>query len=205
MGMSSLDDLIQKAQHLRSEGHSQGQIADELSLSMETITWLLTRKPESIVPKDVCIDWTQVSSNAVLLNYSAHMLQTLYTSFCRTGQEAENRIDTVIGIAISGVPLATMIAVREEIRLAIYHPAKHSMSDNPLGSMSGNFSMVAGGNRCLVIDDVITSGNTLREVVAYIQRHGATPVACCVLFDKQGIREIDGVPVYSLYSISRID
>ncbi|MBN1167147.1 MAG: orotate phosphoribosyltransferase-like protein [Methanospirillaceae archaeon] len=203
--MSSLDDLIQKAQHLRSEGHSQGQIADELSLSMETITWLLTRKPGSIIPKDVCIDWTPVSSNAVLLNYSAHMLQTLYASFCRTSQEAESGIDTVIGIAISGVPLATMIAVREEIRLAIYHPAKHSMSDNPLGSMSGNFSMVAGGNRCLVIDDVITSGNTLREVVAYIKRHGATPVACCVLFDKQSIHEIDGVPVYSLYTISRID
>ncbi len=203
--MSSLDDLIKKAQHLRSEGHSQGQIADELSLSMETITWLLTREPGGIIPKDVCIDWTPVSSNARLLSHSAEMLSVLYQSPQSYRTEQEHRIDTVIGIAVSGIPLATVIAVNEDIRLAIYHPAKHSVSEHPLGSMSGNFSLPMGGNRCLVIDDVITSGNTLRDVIAYLKKNGATPVACCVLFDKRGISEIDGVPIYSLYAISRID
>ncbi len=41
--MSSLDELIRRAKELLSEGHSPGQIADELSLSMETVTWLLTQ------------------------------------------------------------------------------------------------------------------------------------------------------------------
>ena len=46
--MSSLDDLISRAKVLLAEGHSPGQIADELSLSMETVTWLLTQTPDEI-------------------------------------------------------------------------------------------------------------------------------------------------------------
>jgi len=65
--MSTLDDLIKKARHLRSESHSPGQIADELSLSMETVTWLLTQEKGAATPKDVHIDWTSVSGESQLL------------------------------------------------------------------------------------------------------------------------------------------
>lgn len=72
--MSSLDDLIGRAKVLRAEGHSPGQIADELSLSMETVTWLLTQAKGTTAPKDVHIDWTAVSSHAPLLEETALML-----------------------------------------------------------------------------------------------------------------------------------
>jgi len=49
------------------------------------------------------------------------------------------------------------------------------------------------------------SGNTLREVVKYLKKHNAIPVAIWVIFDKRGIKDIDGVPIYSLFKISRID
>jgi orotate phosphoribosyltransferase len=55
------------------------------------------------------------------------------------------------------------------------------------------------------VDDVITSGNTMHEVVRYVRTHGGNPVAVLVIFDKRGIRDVDGVPVYSLFRISRID
>ena len=45
----------------------------------------------------------------------------------------------------------------------------------------------------------------MREVVKYLKKHRATPVAIWVIFDKRGIKDIDGVPVYSLFKISRID
>jgi orotate phosphoribosyltransferase len=206
--MSTLEELISRAQLLHSEGHSPSQIADELSLSMETVTWLLTQQRGSEVPKDIHIDWTAVSSNASLLNDAATMMIDRFRSAAEeTGQGCLCEVrsaDVIVGIAISGVPLATLIALQENARLAIYHPAKHSASEKPVGSISGNFASITG-EQCIIVDDVITSGKTLREVVAYLRKHGADPVAIWVLFDKRGIREIDGVPVYTQYKVSRLD
>jgi len=202
--MSSLDDLIARAKVLLSEGHSPGQIADELSLSMETVTWLLTQaKGGSAAPtKDVHIDWTAVSSQAPLLDGIAQMLLNRYYTAQKDGDSPS--ADVIVGIALSGIPLATIISVQEAAKLAIYHPAKQNTSAHPVGSISGNFAAI-GDQRCIIVDDVITSGNTMREVIKYLKKHGAVPVAIWVIFDKRGIRDIDGVPVYSLFTISRID
>jgi orotate phosphoribosyltransferase len=202
--MSSLDDLIARAKMLLGEGHSPGQIADELSLSMETVTWLLTQAKGTAAPKDVHIDWTAVSSQAPLLEETAQMLLSRYY-LARKADAGDSPVaDVIVGIAISGIPLATVIAVQEAAQLAIYHPAKQNTSEKPTGSISGNFAPVSG-QRCLIVDDTITSGNTLRELVKYLKKHNATPVAICVIFDKRGIRDVEGVPVYPLFRISRID
>jgi orotate phosphoribosyltransferase len=202
--MSSLDDLVGRAKMLLAEGHSPGQIADELSLSMETVTWLLTQGKGTAAPKDVHIDWTAVSSNATLLEETSLMLlQRFY------GTQADENISSpaagvIVGIALSGIPIATIIAVQEAAKLAIYHPAKQSQSEHPMGSISGNFAAI-GGERCIIVDDTITSGNTMREVVKYLKKHHAVPVAIWVIFDKRGIKDMDGVPGYSLFRISRVD
>jgi orotate phosphoribosyltransferase len=203
--MSSLEDLIGRAKVLRSEGHSPGQIADELSLSMETVTWLLTQAKGTVAPRDVHIDWTSVSSSAPLLEQTAFMLLGRYYGD-RNSPQAEPARDAqvIVGIALSGIPLATIIAVEENAKLAIYHPAKQNASERPVGSMSGNFAPVSG-ERCIIVDDTITSGTTVKEVVKYLKKHGATPVAIWVIFDKRGVKDVEGVPVYSLFRISRID
>jgi orotate phosphoribosyltransferase len=203
--MSSLDDLIGRAKLLLSEGHSPGQIADELSLSMETVTWLLTQAKGAAAPKDVHIDWSAVSSSATLLEKTALMLLNLYHADKNIPVEALSRdAGVIVGIALSGIPLATVIAVQEDAKLAIYHPAKQNTSERPVGSISSNFAPVSG-ERCIIVDDVITSGTTMKEVVKYLKKHGATPVAIWVIFDKRGIKDVEGVPVYSLFKISRID
>ncbi len=206
--MSSLDELIERARMLLSEGHSPGQIADELSLSIETVTWLLTQQKSGAIPKDVGIDWTAVSSEGPLLDELAIlMLKRYYAAISgeTRGEEQPDSFPTaIVGIAISGIPLATLIAVAEDLRLAIYYPAKQSANDPPVGSVSGNFAPIPG-ERCLIVDDVITSGNTMYEVVRYVRKHGGNPVAVLVIFDKRGIRDVEGVPVYSLFRISRID
>jgi orotate phosphoribosyltransferase len=202
--MSSLDDLIGRAKMLLAEGHSPGQIADELSLSMETVTWLLTQAKGTTAPKDVHIDWTSVSSHAPLLEEAALMLLNRYYQAHKEDTAESPAADVIVGIALSGIPLATVIAVQEATQLAIYHPSKQNQSDKPTGSISGNFAAV-NGQRCIIIDDVITSGNTMKEVVKYLKKHNATPIAIWVIFDKRGIKDIEGVPVYSLFKISRID
>jgi orotate phosphoribosyltransferase len=130
------------------------------------------------------------------------MLMSRYYLSC--GEANSPPAEVIVGIALSGIPLATVIAVQETAQLAIYHPAKQNTSDKPTGSVSGNFAAI-GGQRCIIVDDTITSGNTMREVVKYLKKHNAVPVAIWVIFDKRGIRDVDGVPVFSLFKISRID
>ena len=47
-----IDELVKKAMELRNKGLRSGEIADELNVSSETATWLLTR-PTKEAPKDI--------------------------------------------------------------------------------------------------------------------------------------------------------
>ncbi len=201
--MSALEELIMKAKALRAEGHTPGQISDELGLSMETVTWLLTQPKDTEAPKDVHIDWTAVGSHGVLLCDMAMMMLKRFFYLAEEVQGDAHLPDTVVGIAPSGVPLATLIAAEEGLKLAVYLPAKHSQSETATGSLAGTFAAITG-QRCIVIDDVVTTGTTLIEALQFLRRHGATPVAVWSLFDKQGIREVDGVPIHSLFVVSRL-
>ncbi|WP_214041383.1 orotate phosphoribosyltransferase-like protein [Methanoculleus sp.] len=203
--MSALEELITKAKALQAEGHTPGQISDELGLSMETVTWLLTQPKGMEAPKDVHIDWTAIGSHGTLLGDMAMMMLKRFLYLAEAGgvRSGGEDPDTVVGIALSGIPLATLIAAEEGLKLAVYLPAKHSRSETPTGSLSGTFSTITG-QRCIIIDDVVTTGTTLAEAIAFLRRHGATPTAVWSLFDKQGVREIDGVPVHSLFAISRL-
>jgi orotate phosphoribosyltransferase len=203
--MSALEELITKAKALQADGHTPGQISDELGLSMETVTWLLTQQKGMEAPKDVHIDWTAIGSHGILLGDMAMMMlkRFLYLEGAGGVHSAGEGPDTVVGIALSGIPLATLIAAEEGLKLAVYLPAKHSRSETPTGSLSGTFSTITA-QRCIIIDDVVTTGTTLAEAIAFLRRHGAVPVAVWSLFDKQGVREIDGVPVHSLFAISRL-
>jgi orotate phosphoribosyltransferase len=202
--MSSLDDLIRRARMLHAEGHSQSQISDELNLSMETITYLLMKEKEGDVPKDVLIDWTSVAGRGDLLDDLASLMIGRSRASGAIPEGARPGPTAVVGIALSGVPLATLIALQEGLKLAVYFPSRHSTADPPVGSLSGNFAPV-NGEGCIIVDDVITSGKTLRETVDHLRGRGANPLAIWVIFDKRGVREIEGVPVLPLFRVSRLD
>jgi orotate phosphoribosyltransferase len=202
--MSSLDELIRRARLLHAEGHSQSQISEELNLSMETVTYLLMKEKEGAVPKDVLIDWTSVSGRADLLDDLAALMVGRSRSPAGGEGEPGPEPTAVVGIALSGVPLATLIGLQEGLSFAIYYPSRHSTATPPVGSLSENFAPV-GGEDCIIVDDVITSGKTLREAVDYLRGRGATPLAIWVIFDKRGLGEIDGVPVKALFRVSRLD
>jgi orotate phosphoribosyltransferase len=44
----------------------------------------------------------------------------------------------------------------------------------------------------------------MRECVEGVQDAGGTPVACGVLVDKQGLGDVDGVPLESLLQVIRV-
>jgi orotate phosphoribosyltransferase len=97
-----------------------------------------------------------------------------------------------------------MIAGEADSLFTMFHPKKHATGESPTGSLNSSFADVSG-RKCLIVDDVITSGKTVAEAVNVVRKHGGEPVAVCILFDKLGLKEIDGVPVYSLVKVSRID
>ena len=117
-------------------------------------------------------------------------------------------VDLTVGVEKAGAPLATAVAHQLDTDLGTYAPAKHQWEEGDIDEHGGGFSRNFAGIRdrdCYVVDDIITSGTTMRESINAIREQGGEPVACVVLVDKRGYDEIDGVPVYSLVDVVRVD
>ena len=120
-------------------------------------------------------------------------------------------VDTIVGIAVSGIPFATVMAdfiedmTGLDTSLAIFHPNKHRKDDanEDEGTISTNFGSVEG-KKVVIVDDVITSGKTAREVIHAVKDLGGEPTCVTVLIDKAGLSEIEGIPVESLIKVSRL-
>ncbi len=205
--MKTIDELTQKALELQAAGLLTGQIADELNVSRETATWLLTHAKKGDVtqaPKDIYIDWSNIGRSSTRQRLIASALLDMILDRL---DDSEECIDVVVGVALSGIPLANMVADELGCEFSTFHPNKQKWepeSKGMKGTISQNFAQVSGKN-CVLIDDVVTSGTTLSEAVAVLEGLGAKPLAIAVLIDKKGIDEVSGVPLNSLLRVTRVD
>jgi orotate phosphoribosyltransferase len=211
--MKNVDDLIASAGELAGRGLSKGEIADELNVSRETASWLVERSgadsplaandpaPSTGGPHDIHVDWSAIGRDSTRLTYVGQAMAHLLS---KHGED----VDLAIGIEKAGAPLATVVARELGADLGAYAPRKHQWDEGDIddygGSFSRNFASIRD-RECYVVDDTITSGTTMTETVEAIKEEGGTPVACCVVVDKQGVEEIDGVPVYSLINVVRLE
>ena len=200
------EKLIAKAQELRQHGFTTGEIADELNVSMDTARWLTLQKAEekTEAPVDFAINWKSIGGNSTRLSYVSGALSDIALS--------HGEAETVVGIAVSGVPFATLMAEFIEdmtgldTSIAIFHPNKHRKDSDEIddeGAISTNFGNVEG-KKVVIVDDVITSGTTAKEVIHTVRDLGGEPICVTVMIDKAGLSEIEGVPVESLIKISRL-
>lgn len=198
--------LINKAQELRQHGFTTGEIADELNVSMDTARWLTLQKPieeKPDAPVDFAINWNNLGENSTRLRYVSGALADMAIS--------HGEVDVILGIAVSGIPFATMMAdfiedmAERETSLSIFHPNKHRKEEDNTdsGAISTNFANVKG-KKIIIVDDVITSGKTLKEVVKTVKEEGGNPIAITVLIDKANLTEIEGVPVESLIKVTKL-
>ncbi len=203
--MKDIDDLIQKAVELQSNGLTTGQIADELNISRETVVWLLTRskKEETTpAPKDISVNWNSIGKSAKRLH---DISLALCDMVLETLEKANAEVDVVVGVAANGIPLASMVAYELDADLAIYHRKGQDIAHKGhRGTISRNFGSVAGKN-CVIVDDVITTGLTSMEVIEQLREMDAKPRVVVVLVDKKGVDSIYNVPVQSLVKIARLD
>ncbi|ELZ02027.1 transcriptional regulator GfcR [Natrialba asiatica] len=217
--MKNVDDLIESAAELAARGLSKGEIADELNVSRETASWLVERSDATTQsegrpaqsaptgadattgngnrPQDIHVDWAAIGRDSKRMSHVAAAMADL---LAKHGDD----VDLTIGIEKAGGPIATLVARELETDLGTYTPAKHQWEEGDIEDLGGTFSRNFAGIRdreCYIVDDTITSGTTMRETIEAIRADGGEPLACVVLADKQGLEEIDGVPVYSLVQV----
>ncbi|PSP77106.1 orotate phosphoribosyltransferase-like protein [Halobacteriales archaeon QS_1_68_20] len=206
--MKNVDDLIESAAELAGQGLSKGEIADELNVSRETASWLVERGGTEVAPQpeptggphDIHVDWSAIGRDSGRLSDVSRALADLLS-------KQGDGVDLTIGIEKAGAPIATHVATALETDLGTYAPRKHQWEEGDIEELEGTFSRNFAGIRgrdCYVVDDTITSGTTMTETVEAIRSEGGNPVACAVLVDKQGVEEIEGVPVYSLVQVIRV-
>ncbi|WNY25230.1 orotate phosphoribosyltransferase-like protein [Methanolapillus millepedarum] len=204
--MKNIEELSQKADELQKSGMTTGQIADELNISTETVVWLLTNKKpaaDGIIPKDVSVNWSNLGQNATRLRCTAQILCDMVMIEAAKQKEY---IDVVIGVSSSGVPVASFMANEMESEFSVYYSKKGKIQKEDTGAkgtFSRNFSDIRGKN-CIIVDDVITTGGTITDVIAQLRATGGKPIAVAVLVDKVGFEEIEGVPVRSMMRITRL-
>ena len=201
--MKNIRDLIKEALELKQSGLAEGQIADELNVSRETATWLLAHSPKGDVtqaPKDIYVNWSSIGRSSRRLGLMSSALSNLVFECL---ESSGDNIEVVVGVALSGVPMASLIAEELDAELSVFQSSKHS-SGGSGGMLSQNFSSVSG-KKCIIVDDVVTTGSTIKEVISILKSKKAIPTAIGVLIDKKGFDSIEGVPVCSLLRVSRVD
>jgi len=185
---------IKKAFELKEKGLTTPEIAQELNLSAGTVDWLITRSVEKATPPpaDVKIGWRSVGVRGRRISLLSEVLVDIVVEELeKMGEE----VDAVCGVAINGIPFATCLSESLDCDLVLVRPLlgdKHAKS-----VLSSNFSGVSG-KKLVVVDDVIGSGNTMRQVLATLREAGGTPLLCVVVVNKTGNDSIQGVPLRAL-------
>jgi len=190
--MKSIDSLAKKAHEYKEKGLSEKEIGDELHLSPETVTWLLTRGLKGgEPPKDVKIGWRSVGVYGNRIGFlAAAMTDIILEESEKAGAEA----DTIAGVAINGIPYATLISEDMGKELAIYRPSETRHGG---GAWSSNYASVEG-KKVVIIDDVLSSGDTISGAINDLQEADGQAVLAVVVVNKTEQNELLGVPLRAL-------
>ncbi len=142
-------------------------------------------------------------------------LAALGRCYARAISEAGVTFDLIFGPAYKGIPLAaaTAVALADHWQrdLPYCFNRKEAKQHGEGGSLVG--APLAG--RVLIVDDVITAGTAVREVMAMIEAAGASAAAVLLGLDRQergqgeqsAIQELEntfGIPVVSIITLDHI-
>lgn len=185
----SIEELKALASSLMKEGLNTQQIADELSLSQDTITWLLSGTGESDRPSDVRIGWRTLGVRPQRIAAVGSIMADVVDE--EIGYE---NIDTVVGISINGIAFAYEVARVLESDMTVFRTTDKGEGS---GSLSNKYGQVAG-KKVVIIDDVLSSGKTLSKTIQSIRAAGGEVVLAIVLVNKTTRNEIDDVPLRGL-------
>ncbi|MHB8360655.1 MAG: orotate phosphoribosyltransferase-like protein [Thermoplasmataceae archaeon] len=195
--MNSIEELYKSALDLKNKGMSDKEISTELHLSVNTITWLLGKeflKEKNV--QDVKIGWRSIG---VYGSRIASISDVIVDIIAEEASISDFTIDSILGITVNGIPFATMVSYALDKELIVYRPHP-SRKD---GYFSSNFASVKGKN-IVIIDDVTSTGETIRRTIKDVRNQGGKVVLVVVLTSKLSTDEIEGVRIRSLFRASLI-
>ncbi len=149
------------------------------------------------------------------LFYRGSDLATLGRCYAAAIQASGIEFDVLLGPAYKGIPLAACTAAA----LADHHgrdvPFAYNRKERKAHGEGGTLVGAPLQGRVLVIDDVITAGTAIREVMALIEQAGARPAGVVVGLNRQergqgtlsAIQEVErdyAIPVASIISLEHI-
>ncbi len=181
----SIEALRDMVSNLRKEGLNSQQIADELSLSQDTISWLLAESTSSEKPRDVRIGWRTIGVRPQRIAAIGAIMADV------VAEECGDSIDTVVGVSINGVLFANEVANQLDCEVAIHR----NVDGGPgKGSLSNKYGQVSG-KRIVIVDDVLSTGVTMSRTIESMRESGAEVALCLVLVNKTVRNEVDEVPL----------
>ena len=181
----SIEQLRDMVSNLRKDGLNSQQIADELSLSQDTISWLIADSSVNEKPQDVRIGWRTIGVRPQRIAAIGAIMADVAV------EECGDLIDTVVGISINGVLFANEVASQLGCEVAIHRNVDGEAGQ---GSLSNKYGQVAG-KRVAIVDDVLSTGVTMSKTIDTLREAGAEVSLCLVLVNKTVRNEIDEVPL----------
>jgi orotate phosphoribosyltransferase len=183
--MKEIESLTKKALKYKESGLTDYEIAEELNISKETALWLLNKGKEKKPTGDVKIGWRSIGVYPSRIGFISDALCDIILEECE-------QIDTVVGIAINGIPFATFVADKLGVELTVFRP-HHEKT----GAFSSNYANINGKN-VILIDDVVGTGETFRSAIKAIKGEKGKPILCIAIINKKAQNSISNVPLRAL-------
>ena len=183
----SVDELRAKVFELREQGLNDQQIADEMSISKSTITWLQSTSAPEAKPDDVRIGWRTIGVRPQRIDGIGMIMADIVDEHFPSG------VDTIVGISLNGILFAQSAAAQLGAEVSIFRSAVGDRG----GALSQKYGNV-GGRHVVIVDDLLNSGDTMRGAINSLQDDGAKVVMCLVLVNKTEKNELAGVPLRGL-------
>jgi orotate phosphoribosyltransferase len=187
--MKEIDSLIEKALKYKESGLTDHEIAEDLNVSKETAVWLLNKGTEKKPEGDLKVGWRSIGVYPSRIGFISDALCDIIL------EEIENRdltIDTIVGIALNGIPFATCIAEKLGLELALFRPHHEK-----IGAFSSNYASVKDKN-IVIIDDVVGSGETFISAINATIKEKGKPVLLISILNKRKQDQINKVPLRAL-------
>lgn len=190
--MKEIEALINKALKLKDGGLKEHEIADELNVSRETAGWLLSKgKEKKPAGGDIKVGWRSVGVYPSRISFISEALCDIILEEC-------DEVDTIVGVAINGIPFATAVAEKLDLELAVFRP-HHEKS----GAFSSNYASVKG-KKVVLVDDVVGTGNTFKSTLKAVKDEKGETVLCLTVINKTAMNKINSTKLRSLIRTRQI-